>query len=309
MKCAYGTGRCELPALILATMRGQKTSPDTLTALETPALVLDIAKAERNVARLKTASDSTWRDVAASRQDCQVDRCRGASLRGSARTGHGIDHQGSRILRGWRLHRHNLCGRPGARQDPAPRRTVRGRRRHQDRARHSRSGAGIGGRREPCRENAWDADRDRLRRPSRRSRAGRSQPGEDRRHPARRQARTAWRADPCRRIVRLSQWRGVGRGRGGRARRRGRGSRAAARTRLRLSGRKCRLDANRALRARSQWRYRSARGRLHVLRSRHARHRGLRDRRHRVVSAGNGHWAQTGEGVDSHRWRLDGLVT
>jgi D-serine deaminase-like pyridoxal phosphate-dependent protein len=34
-------------------MRGQKTPPDTLTALETPALVLDIAKAERNVARLK----------------------------------------------------------------------------------------------------------------------------------------------------------------------------------------------------------------------------------------------------------------
>ncbi len=33
-------------------MRGQKTSPDTLTALETPALVLDIVKAERNVARL-----------------------------------------------------------------------------------------------------------------------------------------------------------------------------------------------------------------------------------------------------------------
>jgi D-serine deaminase-like pyridoxal phosphate-dependent protein len=34
-------------------MRGQTTSPDTLTALKTPALVLDIAKAERNVARLK----------------------------------------------------------------------------------------------------------------------------------------------------------------------------------------------------------------------------------------------------------------
>jgi D-serine deaminase-like pyridoxal phosphate-dependent protein len=34
-------------------MRGQKTPPDTLTALETPALVLDIAKAERNVARLR----------------------------------------------------------------------------------------------------------------------------------------------------------------------------------------------------------------------------------------------------------------
>jgi D-serine deaminase-like pyridoxal phosphate-dependent protein len=33
-------------------MPSQKTSLDTLTALETPALVLDMDKAERNVARL-----------------------------------------------------------------------------------------------------------------------------------------------------------------------------------------------------------------------------------------------------------------
>jgi D-serine deaminase-like pyridoxal phosphate-dependent protein len=34
-------------------MPGQKTSPDTLAALDTPALVLDMHKAERNVARLR----------------------------------------------------------------------------------------------------------------------------------------------------------------------------------------------------------------------------------------------------------------
>lgn len=34
-------------------MPGRKTSPDTLAALDTPALVLDIGKAERNVARLR----------------------------------------------------------------------------------------------------------------------------------------------------------------------------------------------------------------------------------------------------------------
>ena len=34
-------------------MPGRKTSPDTLAALDTPALVLDMDKAERNVARLR----------------------------------------------------------------------------------------------------------------------------------------------------------------------------------------------------------------------------------------------------------------
>ena len=71
--------------------------PDTLTALDTPALILDMDKAERNVARLTThlaRLGVTLRPHVKTAKSIDVVR----QLFGVG-TDHGFDPQGSRILR------------------------------------------------------------------------------------------------------------------------------------------------------------------------------------------------------------------
>ena len=236
--CGYRR-RCDFDRVygirLLAPSRfNTPTMSDTLTALDTPALILDMDKAERNVARLTkhlTRLGVTLRPHVKTAKSIDVVRRLFGDQRGPITVStvkeaeYFADGGFTDITYAVGIAPDKIARVVALCERGADVKVVH---------RHSRSSTGAGGRRVSCRENAGCADRDRLRRASRRTRAGRSKSGEDRKHPARRFARSARRADPCRRIVRLSQWRGVGRGRGGRARRRGRCGRTPTRTRSML---------------------------------------------------------------------------
>ena len=140
----YGIRFWRLPGLILTTMS------DTLTALDTPALILDMDKAERNVARLTkrlTRLGVTLRPHVKTAKSIDVVRRLFQDQRGPITVS---TVKEAEYFADWRLHRYHLMRWPRARQDRARRHAVRARRRRQGRTRHSRSSTSAGGRRVSC---------------------------------------------------------------------------------------------------------------------------------------------------------------